>query len=108
MHRNSENVFVWCLFHRVFRRNSTVKLFNPFNFEAPKIPNKRRKSWSKKRSSKKHYKRVLPQEESNINNTFPDGLVKRVLNDKANINNYMMAYDYYTKLLKYHGSALLS
>ena len=65
------------------------------------MPNKRRKSCSKKPYSKKPYKRSLSWEESNIKNNFLEVLVKRVLNDKAaSNNNNKMVYGYYTKLLR--------
>ena len=57
---------------------------------------------------KKPYNGPLSQEESNIKNTFIEGLLKRVLNDKAASNDNTMAYGYYPKLLKDDGSDLLS
>ena len=68
------------------------------------MPKKRRQAYSKKPSSKKPYKRALSREERNTKNTFLEGLVERVLNDKAASNNNKMAYGYDPKLLKYDGS----
>ena len=47
-------------------------------------------------------------QEGNIENTFPEGLVKILLNDKSSSNNNKMAYSYYKKLLKEHVRDILS
>ena len=72
------------------------------------MPNKIFQAWSKKNSYKKPYKRHPSPEERNTKNIFIEELVKRVLNNIATSNNYMMVYDYYLKLLKYYGIATIS
>ena len=110
-------MFLRCLFHCGFHRLSTVTLFGASYFrhylfliilKLQTIPNKRRQTRPKKPSTKKPYKRTLSREERNTKNTFIEGLVKRVLNNKSASNNNKMAYAYYTKILKEYGSALLS
>ena len=112
--------YLRCLSHRGLRRLSTVTLFDASFFfrnyfcrclvllllKPQNIPKKRRQAWFKKPSSKKHYKRPLSREKRNTRNTFLEGLVKRVLNDKSENNNNKMAYGYYPKLLKQYEKIL--
>ena len=72
------------------------------------MTNKRRQVWSKKHSSNKPYKRALLREKSNTENTFLEGFVKRVLNNKAESNTNNILYGYYPKLIKDYGSDILS
>ena len=55
------------------------------------MPQNRRQAWSKRPSTKKPYKWAPSQEERNVKNTFLEGLVKRVLNDKVENNSSKMA-----------------
>ena len=108
-----------CFSHCGLRRLSTVTLFGASFFfrnyfrhclfllllKPQTMPKKRRQASSKKPSSKKPYKRPPSGEERNTKSTFLEGVITRVLNDKAARNNNKMAYGYYPKLLKEYGSA---